>query len=79
VRGDMTTDRFSVFYLRHGTLVASHSVNRPSEHMQSRKLIAAQAQLTAQQLADDGFDLKTVPIPVPAAVPGAVPGAARPD
>lgn len=62
LRGDMASDRFSLFYLRGGTLVASHSVNRPSEHMQSRKLIAARAQLTAQQLADDGFDLKSVPI-----------------
>lgn len=67
VRGDMTTDRFSVFYLRAGTLVASHSVNRPSEHMQSRKLIAARAQLTAQQLADDGFDLKSVAVAPPSA------------
>ncbi|ABE47018.1 NAD(P)/FAD-dependent oxidoreductase [Polaromonas sp. JS666] len=58
LRGDMATDRFSVFYLRDGTLVAAHSVNKPSEHMQSRKLIGARAQFTAYQLADESFDLK---------------------
>ena len=31
----------ALFYLRDGALVAAHSVNKPAEHMQSRKLIAA--------------------------------------
>ncbi|MDM0070145.1 FAD-dependent oxidoreductase [Variovorax sp. J31P207] len=60
LRGDMGSDRFSVFYLRQGTLVAAHSVNKPAEHMQSRKLIGARARLGADQLADPSFDLKTV-------------------
>jgi len=59
LRGDMTADRFSLFYLRHGALVGAHSVNRPAEHMQSRKLIAARARPSASQLADETFDLKT--------------------
>jgi len=59
LRGDMASDRFSVFYLRRGVLVAAHSVNKPAEHMQSRKLIGARARLTAAQLADESFDLKT--------------------
>lgn len=58
VRGDAESDRFSVFYLRNGTLVAAHSVNRPAEHMHSRKLIGARARLTPEQLADESFDLK---------------------
>jgi 3-phenylpropionate/trans-cinnamate dioxygenase ferredoxin reductase subunit len=61
LRGDMASDRFSVFYLRQGTLVAAHSVNKPAEHMQSRKLIGARARPAADQLADPAFDLKTVP------------------
>ena len=61
LRGDMASDRFSVFYLRQGTLVAAHSVNKPAEHMQSRKLIGARARPAADQLADPSFDLKTVP------------------
>lgn len=63
LRGDMTSDRFSVFYLRGGMLVASHSVNKPAEHMQSRKLIAARARFSAAQLADESFDLKAAPSP----------------
>jgi len=58
VRGDTERDRFSVFYLRQGTLVAAHSVNRPADHMHSRKLIGARARLTPEQLADESFDLK---------------------
>lgn len=65
LRGDMSTNRFSVFYLRHGTLVGAHSVNKPAEHMLSRKLIGARAQLSAAQLGDESFDLKTVPIRAP--------------
>jgi 3-phenylpropionate/trans-cinnamate dioxygenase ferredoxin reductase subunit len=58
LRGDMDSDRFSVFYLRDGEVVAAHSVNRPAEHMLSRKLIAARARLSVKQLADESFDLK---------------------
>ncbi|MES2531352.1 MAG: FAD-dependent oxidoreductase, partial [Pseudomonadota bacterium] len=64
LRGDMASDRFSVFYLRQGTLAAAHTVNKPAEHMQSRKLIGARVQLTAAELADESFDLKRVPLPV---------------
>ena len=70
LRGDMATDRFSVFYLRDGTLVAAHSVNKPSEHMQSRKLIGARAQFTANQLADESFDLRKVTTTDPGAGDG---------
>jgi len=61
LRGDMTTDRFSVFYLRDGAIAAAHSVNKPAEHMLSRKLIAERARFTASQLADESFDLKKPP------------------
>ncbi|MCU4119635.1 NAD(P)/FAD-dependent oxidoreductase [Variovorax sp. N23] len=60
-RGDIASDKFSLFYLRDGVLVGAHSVNKPAEHMHSRKLIAARAQPTAAQLADTSFDLKSVP------------------
>lgn len=58
LRGDMGTERFSVFYLRHGEVVGAHSVNRPAEHMLGRKLVAARARPTPEQLADESFDLK---------------------
>lgn len=60
LRGDMATDRFSVFFLRDGVLVAAHSVNRPAEHMLARKLIAAGTRPDAGQLADPSFDLKSL-------------------
>lgn len=58
LRGDVEAERFSLFYLRSGAVVAAHSVNRPAEHMQGRKLIAAGARCTAAELADPAFDLK---------------------
>jgi 3-phenylpropionate/trans-cinnamate dioxygenase ferredoxin reductase component len=58
VRGDMAADRFSLFYLRDGAVAGAHSVNRPAEHMLSRKLIAARARPSRSQLADESFDLK---------------------
>lgn len=63
LRGDMHADRFTLFYLRDGAVVAAHSVNRPADHMQSRKLIAARARLTPEQLADESFDLKGAAVP----------------
>lgn len=60
MRGDKQTDRFSLFYLREGAIVAAHSVNRPAEHMLSRKLIAKRASIDPQQLQDDSVDLKTL-------------------
>lgn len=60
LRGDMETDRFTLFYLRDGALVGAHSVNRPAEHMQCRKLIAAGARVAPAQIADESFDLRSV-------------------
>lgn len=60
LRGDTATDRFTVFYLRDGAVVAAHSVNRPADHMQSRKLIATRARIEPQVLADESVDLKSL-------------------
>lgn len=58
IRGDMAADRFSVFYLRNGRIAAAHSINRPGEHMLSRKLISAAIPATPEMLRDESFDLK---------------------
>jgi 3-phenylpropionate/trans-cinnamate dioxygenase ferredoxin reductase subunit len=66
LRGDMASDRFTLFYLRGGAVAAAHSVNRPAEHMLARKLIANAAQVPAETLADSAADLKpfsTIPQP----------------
>ncbi|RJG04766.1 pyridine nucleotide-disulfide oxidoreductase [Noviherbaspirillum cavernae] len=60
VRGDISSNKFSLFYLRGGHVAAVHTVNRPAEHMLSRRLIAANAALAPRQAADEGFDLKSI-------------------
>jgi 3-phenylpropionate/trans-cinnamate dioxygenase ferredoxin reductase subunit len=58
VRGTMDDGKFSVFYFRGGTIVAVDSVNRPSDHMLARRLIAARASCSPLQAADASFELK---------------------
>ena len=58
VRGDPASSRFSVFYFRGGRLLAIDSVNRAADHMAGRKLLAAGTELTAEQAADESYDLK---------------------
>lgn len=66
LRGDMDSDRFTLFYLRDGAVAAAHSVNRPAEHMLARKLIAQRAHIPSEALADPAADLKPYSIPRPA-------------
>lgn len=58
VRGDMQTRRFSVFYLRDHRIAACHSVNRPADHIQSRKLIQAGQRVDRALLANPDIELK---------------------
>ena len=58
VRGDPASGRFSVFYFKDGRLIAIDSVNRPSDHMTGRKLLATGTSLTPAEAADGAFDLK---------------------
>lgn len=63
MRGDMATNKFSVFYYREGALKAVDSINRAAEHLTARKLIAARARVTPEQAADESFDLKSAILP----------------
>jgi 3-phenylpropionate/trans-cinnamate dioxygenase ferredoxin reductase subunit len=58
-RGDVASNKFSVFYYRGGELRAVDSINRAAEHLTARKLIAARARVTPEQAADESFDLKS--------------------
>ena len=58
-RGDVASNQFSVFYYRDGVLKSVDSINRAAEHLTARKLIAARAQVTPEQAADESFDLKS--------------------
>ncbi len=59
-RGETVSRKFSVFYFRDGRLAAVDSVNRPGDHLAARKLIGAGTELTAEQAADPGVDLKAL-------------------
>jgi 3-phenylpropionate/trans-cinnamate dioxygenase ferredoxin reductase subunit len=60
-RGDPESGRsFAVFYLKDGMLIAVDAVNRPSEFMMSKMLIAQHAKLDPARLADENISMKEV-------------------
>ena len=59
-RGDMASNRFSLFHFRGGALVGVDSVNKPADHMLARRLLATSAPVTPEQAADAAFDLRSV-------------------
>lgn len=60
VRGDMASGKFSVLYFRNEQLLAVHSVNKPADHVQARKLLAAGVSPTLQQASDETFKLNSL-------------------
>ncbi len=58
LRGDVAGRKFAAFYLKDGRLRATMAVSRPREKAESRKLIPAGTQLTAEQLKDEDVDLR---------------------
>jgi 3-phenylpropionate/trans-cinnamate dioxygenase ferredoxin reductase subunit len=59
VRGDAAGGRFSVFrFDAERTLTSVESVNRASDHMAARQLLAGDRRPTADQVANPAFDLK---------------------
>ncbi|MFD9443906.1 NAD(P)/FAD-dependent oxidoreductase [Streptomyces sp. NPDC060006] len=57
--GDPAGGRFSVFCFRAGRLIGAESVNRPADHMITRRLLAAgDRSVTPDVVAAPGFDLK---------------------
>ena len=57
-RGSAESGKLSVFYFKRKRLIGIDSINRPLDHMMGRKLMAANVLLTAEQAADESFDLK---------------------
>ena len=66
VRGDPTGISCSVFCFREGQLLGVESVNRPGDHMSSRRLIGNRVPLTPAQAADETVDLKRLAGAAPA-------------
>jgi len=58
VRGDVDANRFAVFYLKDGKLVAADAVNSPKEFMVCRQLVGKE--VDAATLADPDTDLKAL-------------------
>ncbi len=58
VRGKTEAGSFSVFCFRGDRLIAVESINRSSDHIMARRLLAAGATLTDTQASDETFALK---------------------
>ncbi len=58
VRGDKSANKFAVFYLKDGAIVAADAVNSPKEFMLCKRLIGQQVDVAA--LVDPDTDLKTL-------------------
>ncbi|MGW1196769.1 NAD(P)/FAD-dependent oxidoreductase [Streptomyces sp. NPDC002536] len=58
--GDPASGRFSVFCFHGERLLGTESVNRPADHMITRRLLASGGpRPTPGKVAEEGFDLKT--------------------
>lgn len=60
VRGSVADRSFSAFVLEDGRIRAVVALDRPRDLMQVRKLLAVPHEVTAEQLADETFDLKSL-------------------
>ncbi|HEX3115698.1 MAG TPA: FAD-dependent oxidoreductase [Bradyrhizobium sp.] len=58
VRGDRAQRSFSAFCYKSGRLVGVESVNRASDHVFGRKILALNRSIEPEQAADLSFDLK---------------------
>ena len=60
LRGSTAGRSFAAFYLREQQLIAADAVSRPQEFMIAKRLVAARARLSAANLADENFPLKSL-------------------
>ncbi|MFD4636300.1 NAD(P)/FAD-dependent oxidoreductase [Lentzea sp. NPDC058436] len=60
LRGSVEDRSFSVFSLEGGRVTAVVTLDRPQDLMTTRKLLAVPHEVSAGQLADDGFDLRSL-------------------
>ena len=59
LRGNPQTRKFSVFHLRGGVVAAVEAVNAAPDYIVGRKLIAAQARIAPERLADSSVPVKS--------------------
>ena len=60
VRGDKEKQSFAVFYLKDNAIIASDCINRPAEHMMSRKLISEKVLIDKDRLSDETIPIKEI-------------------
>ncbi len=60
LRGDIEKQKFSVFYLKQGQLIAMDAINSPAGFMQSKKIIQQKIYPALDVLADSNVPLKTL-------------------
>jgi len=60
IRGNVGTDRFSVFYLLGDRLLAVEAINSPADFMGGKRMIASREPLCAARLADPAIPIKDV-------------------
>ncbi|WP_131767401.1 NAD(P)/FAD-dependent oxidoreductase [Candidatus Protofrankia californiensis] len=58
VRGDVSSERFSVYCFSQGRLLGVESVNCPADHMAARRLLSGSTSLSPQDVRRDDFDIK---------------------
>jgi 3-phenylpropionate/trans-cinnamate dioxygenase ferredoxin reductase subunit len=59
VRGEPSSRKFAVFHLRDGAVAAVEAVNAAPEYLIGRKLIAANAAVPPERLADTSVPMKS--------------------
>lgn len=59
LRGDPESEAFSLLYYAGPRLIAVDSINRPADHLAARRLIAAGAEVPAEEAARPEIPLKT--------------------
>jgi len=60
VRGKADKKSFAVFYMDNENMIASDCINRPAEHMISRKIISEKIIVDKSRLEDDSVPIKEV-------------------
>ena len=60
VRGDINKKSFAIFYMNNENMIASDCINRPAEHMMSRKIISERIIIDKLKLEDDSIPIKEI-------------------
>jgi 3-phenylpropionate/trans-cinnamate dioxygenase ferredoxin reductase subunit len=69
VRGDRTSDRFSVVYLQNGQIIALDCINKVGDFAQGKQLVARGVRAEAHEIDDPDVPLKSLLAKDAAAVP----------